>query len=123
MTVFAAIALALAAIGLYGGLMYAVSRRTREMGIRTALGARPAGLIGLVVREGLVVTGAGLVIGLAAAFALSRVMRGMLFGVEPLDAVSFAAAPVLLSAVALAACLVPARRAVATSPVEALRQE
>ena len=122
-TVFAGIALALAAIGLYGGLMYAVSRRTREMGIRTALGARPAGLVGLVVREGLVVTGAGLVLGLAAAFALSRVLRGMLFEIEPLDAFSFAAAPVLLTIVALAACLVPARRAVTTSPIEALRQE
>ena len=122
-TVFAAIALALAAIGLYGGLMYAVSRRTREMGIRTALGARPAGLIGLVMREGLVVTGAGLVLGLGAAFASSRVMSGLLFGIDPLDALSFAAAPVLLTLVAIVACLVPARRAVTTSPVEALRQE
>jgi predicted permease len=122
-SVFAMLALALAAIGLYGGLMYAVSQRTREMGIRTALGARPAGLVGLVLREGLVVTGLGLGIGLAAALMGTRIMRGLLFGVDPLDAASFATAPVLLALVAVLACVAPAWRAVSTPPVEALRQE
>jgi putative ABC transport system permease protein len=122
-TVFAGIALALAAIGLYGGLMYAVSRRTREMGIRTALGARPAGLIAIVVREGLAITAAGGILGLGAAMFATRVMRGLLYGVDPLDAVSFAAAPVLLAVVAVTACLIPAWRTVSTSPVDALRQD
>jgi hypothetical protein len=122
-SVFAALALALAAIGLYGGLMYAVSQRTREMGIRTALGARPAGLIGLVLREGLAVTGLGLAIGLAAAMMGTRIMRGMLFGVDPLDAASFGTAPAVVALVAVIACAAPAWRAVATSPVDALRQE
>jgi putative ABC transport system permease protein len=122
-SVFAGIALALAAIGLYGGLMYAVSRRTREMGIRTALGARPAGLIAIVVREGLAITAAGVILGLGAAVLATRVMQGLLYGIDPLDAVSFAAAPVLLALVAITACLVPAWRAVSTSPVDALRQD
>ena len=93
------------------------------MGIRTALGARPAGLIAIVVREGLAITAAGLILGLGAAMLATRVMRGLLYGVDPLDAVSFAAAPVLLAVVAITACLVPAWRAVSTSPVDALRQD
>jgi predicted permease len=122
-TVFAAIALALAAVGLYGGLMYAVSRRTREMGIRAALGARPSGLIALVIREGATVAGIGLVLGLGGALLLTRVMNSLLYDIDPLDPVSFAAAPALLTLVALAACAVPARRVVRTSPIDALRQE
>jgi predicted lysophospholipase L1 biosynthesis ABC-type transport system permease subunit len=120
---FAAIALALAAIGLYGGLMYAVSRRTREMGIRTALGATPRDLVGLVFREGLVVTGAGLAVGVGAAGLLTRGMGTLLYGIDPLDVPSFATAPALLAVVAVLACAVPARRAIAVNPVDAIREE
>lgn len=120
---FAALALGLAAIGLYGGLMYAISRRTREFGIRTSLGASRSALITLVVREGLVSTLAGLVIGVAAAALLTRVMSGLLFEIDPLDGVSFAIAPMVLLLVALSACVLPAMRVTSIAPTQALRQE
>jgi predicted permease len=120
---FAAIALGLAAIGLYGGLMYAVSRRTREMGIRTALGATPGSLVRLVVREGAAVTSAGIAIGLGAAVLVTGVMQGLLYGIDPLDLPSFAAAPALLALVAAIACVLPAYRAISADPVEAIREE
>jgi putative ABC transport system permease protein len=122
-SVFAALALLLAATGLYGVLTYSVSQRRREMGIRGALGATRARLLGLVLREGLVLTVAGLVLGLGAALAVTRLMASLLFGVTPLDAVSFATAPLALLGVATAACLIPARRAAAVDPAEALRSE
>jgi predicted permease len=120
---FAAVALGLAAMGLCGGLMYAVSRRTREMGIRTALGATPRSLVGLVFREGALVSGLGLAVGLGAAALLTRAMGHLLYGVDPLDAASFAAAPALLAIVAAIACAIPARRAIAVDPVEAIRED
>jgi putative ABC transport system permease protein len=120
---FAALALLLAATGLYGVLTYSVSQRRREMGIRGALGATRAGLLGLVLREGLLLTVAGLVLGLGAALAVTRLMASLLFGVTPLDAVSFAAAPLAMLGVAAAACLIPAYRAAAVDPAEALRSE
>jgi hypothetical protein len=118
---FAALALALASIGLYGVLSYSVRQRRRELGVRAALGATRLDLVRLVVREGLTATVAGITVGLIAAVALTRMMQGLLFGVGPLDAVSFALAPVVLVPVALAASLLPALRAAVTNPADALR--
>ncbi len=113
---FATLALALAAIGLYGVLSYSVTLRRRELGIRAALGASRRDLLSLVVRQGLIATSAGLGIGLALAVVAARLMRTLLFGIEPLDVPSFAASSALLLTVALAACLIPARRAAASDP-------
>jgi ABC-type antimicrobial peptide transport system permease subunit len=104
---FAALALLLAATGLYGVLTYSVSQRRREMSIRSALGATRAGLLGLVLREGLALTVAGLAIGLGAALGVTRLMASLLFGVTPLGALSFAAAPLAMLSVAATACLIP----------------
>lgn len=120
---FATLALVLAAIGLYGVMSYNVTRRQREIGVRAALGATRGDLVRLVMGQGLAVTAAGLLIGVAGAAALSRLMAGLLFGVTTLDPVSFAAAPLVLAVVAAAACLLPARRAAAVDPSEALRCE
>jgi predicted permease len=120
---FALLAVALAATGLYGVLSYNVSQRRREMGVRAALGASQRELVALVVRQGLAVTSLGLVVGIVGAALLTRALETLLFGVTPLDPVAFAAAPTVLLAVALIACLVPARRAAAVSPTEALRCE
>ena len=120
---FAIVALALAATGLYGVLSYQVLQRRREMGVRAALGASRGRLVALVIREGLLVTVAGLALGLGAAILLTRLMSGLLFGVQPLDLPSFLAAPAVLLTVALAACLLPARRAASVDPAEALRVE
>jgi predicted permease len=118
---FAIVALVLASIGLYGVLSYAVSQRRRELGVRAALGAARRDLVALVVREAMATTAIGLAIGLVAAAALTRFMRGALFGVAPLDLASFGAAPAILTIVAVLACVVPARRAAATDPAAALR--
>jgi putative ABC transport system permease protein len=120
---FALLALVLASVGLHGVLSYGVSQRRRELGLRAALGADRRTLIALVLREGLTVTGVGLGVGLLGAVALTRLMQGVLFGVAPLDPMSFAAATVLLTAVAGVACLVPASRAASIDPAEALRSE
>jgi len=120
---FAVLALVLASIGLYGVLSYGVSQRRRELGVRAALGASPRALVSIVVREGLAVSAIGLAAGLAGAVALTRFMQAALFGVTPLDAASFAAAPVVLLAVAAAACVRPARRAASIDPAQALRSE
>ena len=120
---FAALALALASVGLYGVLSYNVSQRRRELGVRAALGAAQSDLVRLVIREGLGATAIGLALGLIAAAALTRLMQSVLFGIGPLDAVAFAAAPLILLPIALAACLLPARRAARTNPIEALRSE
>ncbi|HMF94285.1 MAG TPA: ADOP family duplicated permease [Vicinamibacterales bacterium] len=120
---FALLALVLASVGLYGVLSYAVARRRRELGVRAALGAARRDLVGLIMREGLATTAIGLGLGLTAAAGLTRFMRGALFGVAPLDLSSFIAAPIVLALVAAAACLLPAHRAAATDPAEALRCE
>ncbi len=120
---FAGLALALASIGLYGVLSYGVSQRRREIGLRAALGASRATIVGQVIGEGLTVTAIGLALGLAAASALTRLMQSALFGVGALDPVSFTFAPMLLIPVAILACLVPAMRAARTDPAEALRHE
>lgn len=120
---FAAIALVLAGVGLYGVLSFGVSQRRRELGVRSALGADARALVGLILRDGLAVTTVGIAIGLAGAAALTRLMQSALFGITPLDPVSFGLAPIVLLAVATAACLLPARRAAAVDPAEALRAE
>ena len=120
---FALLAVVLASVGLYGVLSYAVARRRRELGVRAALGAAQRDLVGLVMREGLAVTAIGLAAGVAGAAALTQFMRAALFGIAPLDVASFVAAPLVLGIVAVGACLLPARRAAATDPAEALRWE
>ena len=123
LTTFAVLALGLAATGLYGVLSYNVSERRREIGIRGALGARRADLLALVLRQGLTLTLGGLALGLLAAVFAARLLAGLLFGITPGDAAAFATAPVLLLPVALAACLIPARRAASVDPAVALRSE
>jgi len=120
---FAGLALLLAGIGLYGVIAYAVTQRTQEMGIRIALGARPAQVVTLVVRQGLALTLSGVALGLAGALALSRMLEGMLFEVNATDPATFTGVTVLLTAVALLACYFPARRAARIDPMLALRHE
>jgi len=120
---FALVALGLASIGLYGVLSYSASQRRRELGVRAALGADRRALIALVMRQGLASTVIGLIAGLAASAALTRLMQGVLFGVSPLDGIAFAAAPAMLMPVALVACLLPAFRTATIDPAEALRSE
>jgi len=120
---FASVAVALAAIGLYGVVSHAVTERTHEIGVRMALGATARQVVQLVVRQGLVTTSLGLAIGIAAAIALSRFIAGLLFGVEPTDPMTFAAVVTTLFAVAAIACYVPAWRATRVDPTTALRAE
>jgi putative ABC transport system permease protein len=123
MGIFAALALFLAAIGIFGVLSYQMSRRTREIGIRMALGATPRGVMSLILREVLLVVFAGVTIGLAAALGLTRFLASELFGVRPADPLTFVAVAVILTCVALFACYVPARRAMRVDPMVALRYE
>ena len=116
-------ALALGILGIYGVISYAVSQRTREIGIRMALGANKSELLWMFVRSALVLTGVGTAVGLGAAAALMRLMRTLLFGISPLDPVTFTAVPVALVAAAALASYLPARRTAAVDPVEALRAE
>ena len=120
---FAALALALAATGLYGVLTYSVSQRRREIGIRSALGATKADVIKLIVRQGLASTLAGLALGVVLSLLATRLMQPLLFGITPLDWPSFAVMPMVLLVVALVACLLPARKAAATDPAITLRGE
>ena len=116
-------ALLLSVSGLYGVVAYAVSRRRREIGIRLALGARAAEIRRLFVRSGLIVVGAGVAMGLVGAAAVTRLMQSLLFGIRPLDPITFTAMPLVLAAVAVLASYLPARRAAAVDPVETLRAE
>jgi ABC-type antimicrobial peptide transport system permease subunit len=122
-TAFAAIALALAAVGVYGVISYSVSQRTREIGVRVALGAQRVNVMGLIVGQGAVLAVTGIGIGLIGALGVTRFLRAMLFGVSPFDPVSFVAVTLVLSVIAFLASYVPARRAARVDPVEALRQE
>ncbi|HXM43520.1 MAG TPA: ABC transporter permease [Bryobacteraceae bacterium] len=121
--VFAATAVLLAAVGIYGVMAYAVTRRTHELGIRVALGASRRETIGLVMRQGMRLAAIGLAGGLVAALALTRLMAGLLYGVRPADPATLAAVALLLGGIALLACYIPARRATAVDPVVALRCE
>ncbi len=123
LTIFAGIALLLAAIGLYGLMSYSVEQRKQEIGIRLALGAEHRDVSSMIVRQGMLLAGSGVVIGLAAAFGLTRLIQSLLYGVKPWDPVTFGGVAVVLSAVALLASYIPARRAMRVDPVIALRYE
>jgi ABC-type antimicrobial peptide transport system permease subunit len=123
LSLFAALALALGTLGTYGVMAYQVSQGTRELGIRLALGATPQALLKFVLREGLALAGSGVAVGLAAAVALTRAMRALLFGTTVTDPTTFLCVPGLLLLAALAACYLPARRAAAVDPVASLRSE
>ncbi|MGB6484978.1 MAG: ABC transporter permease [Candidatus Acidiferrales bacterium] len=120
---FGVLALILAGIGIYGVLSYTTRQRTHEIGIRMALGAEPRDVFSLVLRQGAFLAGLGLVIGLAASFVLTRALSSQLFGITATDPLTFAAVAILLLAVALLACYIPARRAMRTDPMVALRYE
>ena len=120
---FAAVALVLACVGLYGVLSFLVSQRTQEIGVRLALGAQPSDILTNVVGRGLALALAGVMIGLAAAVALTRLLESLLFGVRARDPLTFVAVSVILLLVASAACFIPARRAMRIDPITALRYE
>ena len=120
---FGALALVLAAVGLYGVMSYMVASRTHEIGVRMAMGARGADVLTLVLGQGLRLTAIGLAIGLVGALMLTPLMRALLYGVSSRDALTYASVLIVLALVALVACLVPARRATKMDPVWALRGE
>jgi ABC-type antimicrobial peptide transport system permease subunit len=116
-------ALVLGIIGIYGVMSYTVSQRRREIGIRLALGAQGGELKHMFVRHGLMLAGIGVVIGLGAAAGLTRLMKSLLFGISPLDPVTYVAVPLILALAAIVASYLPARRAAAVDPVQALKVE
>jgi len=123
LTLFAGVALVLACVGIYGVMAYLVHQGQRDLGIRMALGASPGRIVALVVRHGATVAAVGITIGVAGALVVADVMRNLLFGIEPVDAPTFAAGALLLAAVAIAGSYVPARRAAKIDPAVAFRTE
>jgi putative ABC transport system permease protein len=123
MLIFGAVALLLAAVGIYGVMSYTVAQRTQELGIRVALGASPARVLAMVVKDGLVLVAAGLAIGVAGALAASRFVASLLYGIGATDAPTYCALALVLTAVALLATWIPARRATRVDPMLALRAD
>jgi putative ABC transport system permease protein len=123
LTVFAGVALLIATIGIYGVLAYSVNQRTREIGLRMALGATPGSVLKMIVRGGMKLVLVGVAVGLAGGLALGRAVSSLVFGVTVRDPATFAVVAVTLTSVALAACAIPARRAARVDPMVALRDE
>jgi putative ABC transport system permease protein len=123
LTLFSSIALIIAAVGIYGVISYSVAQRSKEFGLRIALGAQPMNILGLVLKQGVLLTTTGIAVGVACALGLTRLMASLLFGVKPSDAVTYVGVSALLAAVALFASYIPARRATQVDPIKALRYE
>jgi putative ABC transport system permease protein len=120
---FSMVALAIAVIGIYGVIAYGVAQRRKEIGIRVALGARPSSVAAMVVRQGVVLAAAGIVVGLVLAFALTRFLAGFLFAVTPTDPITMVVVVASLAVAALLASFIPARRATRTDPAAVLRAD